>query len=66
MKTSMLEYSKLILEKVSFDTKLFQKELRKSLQYLLESEIHELKAWLNAHFKSQAEPVLLALPPKGR
>jgi hypothetical protein len=45
----MLEYSKLILKKVSFDSSLFEKELKKSLHYLLPDEIEELFNWVKAH-----------------
>ena len=46
----MLEYSKLILEKVSFDSELFQKELKKALRILNPEEIRELVEWSRAHF----------------
>ncbi len=48
MKTSMLEYVKLILSKVSFDRKLFRKEYRKGLGWLSSNEAGELKSWLRA------------------
>lgn len=41
----MLEYTKLILRKVSFSRELFGKELRKSIQWLKKEEIHLLQAW---------------------
>lgn len=41
----MLEYVKLILEKVSFDKTLFEKELKKGMSFLLPPEVHELKRW---------------------
>jgi hypothetical protein len=41
----MLEYIKTILQKVSFDGKLFEKELRKAIALLLSDEINALKAW---------------------
>jgi hypothetical protein len=50
MATSMLEYTKTILEKVSFDRKLFEKELRKALRYLLEPELRELERWCMERF----------------
>ncbi len=46
MASSMLEYSKMVLKKVSFDTKLFCKELKKAISRLLPDEIEELKKWL--------------------
>lgn len=53
---SMLEYSKMILSKVSFDARLFQKEFEKALKSLLPSEVQELIAWIRTEFRGQ--PVL--------
>ncbi len=62
----MLEYFKTILSKVSFDKWLFEKELRKAIQSLVNEEISKLKEWcyenfghiylniLNRHFEQQA------------
>ena len=50
MKSTMLEYSKSILEKVSFDPELFQKELQKALNMLSPEEVRELIMWCRAHF----------------
>jgi hypothetical protein len=50
MKTSFLDYSKKILEKVSFDIQLFRKELRKSLKMLTAAQQEELINWCNAKF----------------
>ncbi len=41
----MLEYVKVILEKVSFDLRLFEKELKKSFAYLNSLEAEQLRAW---------------------
>lgn len=46
MTHSMLEYSKTVLKKVSFDLKLFCKELEKAISLLMPEEIEELKTWL--------------------
>lgn len=46
---TMLDYSKLILKSVSFDSKLFRKEYRKSLQWLSPLEVVSLKIWLREH-----------------
>lgn len=46
MARAMLEYSKTVLKKVSFDAKLFLKELKKAVSRLLPDEIEELKLWL--------------------
>lgn len=42
---TMLEYFKLILEKVSFDPALFRMEFRKAARKLMDEEIAELKKW---------------------
>lgn len=42
---TMLEYCKLILEKVSFDPSLFRNELHKAASQLIGEELHELKQW---------------------
>ncbi|MEY8021047.1 hypothetical protein AB8P51_09460 [Muriicola sp. SD30] len=46
MARAMLEYYKTVLQKVSFDAKLFSKELQKAISKLLPYEIEELKHWL--------------------
>lgn len=48
---TMLEYVKMILEKVSFDKVLFEKELKKGLSMLIPSEVKELKSWCYAKFE---------------
>ncbi len=55
---SMLEYVKTILQKVSFDRQLFEKELRKALQELVEDEVKQLKAWCYAQFGRMYRVVL--------
>jgi len=42
---SWLEYSQCVLEKVSFDHKLFLKELRKLLRWLSKSDRTQLLRW---------------------
>lgn len=42
----MLEYTKTILKKVSFDAVLFCKEVQKAVQRLLPYEIEELKIFI--------------------
>jgi hypothetical protein len=46
MKTSFLDYYKLILEKVSFDRQLLSKEYRKALKALHAHEAQQLDNWL--------------------
>ncbi|OZI06709.1 hypothetical protein BWI93_18855 [Siphonobacter sp. BAB-5385] len=45
MSITVLEYVKIILQKVSFDAHLFEKELRKALRQLIPAEVKELKQW---------------------
>jgi hypothetical protein len=47
---NMLEYSKIILEKVSFDRKLFEKELKKALRQLVGKDREELTQWATTRF----------------
>lgn len=46
----MLEYTKTILKKVSFDARLFEKELRKAIKALVKDEVTELKRWCYSMF----------------
>lgn len=56
MTRSMYSYSKSILESVSFDPKLFCKELEKAIKMLLPYEIDQLRDWL-LHF-TEGKPEL--------
>jgi hypothetical protein len=49
----MLEYAKMILEKVSFEPCLFEKELRKAVMRLYPSELQELKSWCFMEFSDR-------------
>lgn len=49
-KRGMLEYIKLILEKVSFNQDLFRKELKKASVSLSEAEWEELIIWCYQRF----------------
>jgi hypothetical protein len=46
----MLNYFKTVLSKVSFDARLFEKELRKAIKTLVVEELQELKVWCYANF----------------
>ena len=46
----MLEYIKTILQKVSFDKNLFEKELAKAIKILIPKEIKQLKRWCYMQF----------------
>ncbi|CAL2078344.1 hypothetical protein [Tenacibaculum dicentrarchi] len=49
MARAMYEYTKIVLEKVSFNTDLFCRELEKALNRLLPYEINELTIWLKQY-----------------
>ncbi len=55
---TMLEYIKTVLQKVSFDRALFEKELKKALQLLIPSEIKQLRAWCYEEFGRMYRVVL--------
>jgi len=46
----MLNYVKTILSRVSFDARLFEKELRKAIKMLIADEVQELKNWCYTNF----------------
>jgi len=48
MARAMFEYTKTVLQKVSFDARLFCRELKKAIDHLLPYEIVELRIWLLA------------------
>lgn len=54
----MLEYFKTILSKVSFDKRLFEKELKKAIKALVPGEINVLKEWCYKKFGHQYQPIL--------
>ena len=47
MSRMIYDYTKEVLERVSFDIELFIKELKKAVRNLLPYEIDHLKKWLN-------------------
>lgn len=51
----MLDYSILILEKVSFSPNLFSKELKKAIKMLLPSEIEQLVIWFFSFTRNRTE-----------
>lgn len=58
---TMFEYSKLILEKVSFEPRIFKRELRKALRQSTKEEYKQLMAWCREKFRksNQAEKELI-------
>ena len=51
----MFNYSKRILETVSFDANLFFKELEKAIKVLLPYEVEQLAIWLLRFVKEKPE-----------
>jgi hypothetical protein len=56
MPRMIYDYTKSVLERVSFDPILFKKELKKAVKNLLPYEIEQLKKWL--HYFIQEKPEL--------
>jgi len=54
----MLEFSKKILSKVSFDKALFQKELQKSARWMSQKEVIHLKIWALTTFSQYKDAIL--------
>lgn len=63
MKGAMLEYTKTVLQKVSFDARLFSREIKKAMKTLLPKELAELKRWLIEFVtdKPDLQPALMYL-----
>ena len=55
MARAMLEYTKTVLKKVSFDTTLFCKEVQKAISRLLPYEIEELKIFIHSLVQQNPE-----------
>ena len=55
MARAMFEYTKTVLNKVSFDVNLFCKEVEKAIQRLLPYEIEELKIFINSLIQQNPE-----------
>ena len=55
MARAMFEYTKTVLNKVSFDVTLFCKEVKKALQRLLPYEIEELKLYIFSQIRQNPE-----------
>ena len=54
----MLEFTKKILSKVSFDKNLFKKELSKSARWLSKQEVIALKIWALTTFSQYKNTIL--------
>lgn len=57
----MFDYTKSVLERVSFDPILFCKELEKAIKALLPYEIEELREWLQQFTTGKPELKLCLL-----
>jgi len=54
----MLEFSKSVLQKVSFDHLLFKKELMKSIQWINQTEAESLKEWCLEMYGNQYAEII--------
>jgi hypothetical protein len=57
----MLEYTKMILKKVSFDLLLFKKELKKAFRWLAPEELLLLKRWCLNTFGEDYQSAVIAV-----
>jgi len=55
MPRMIYDYTKSVLERVSFDPALFLRELRKAVKSLLPYEIEQLKKWLQFFTEERPE-----------
>jgi DNA replication protein DnaD len=55
MSRLIYDYTKSVLERVSFDAKLFGKELEKAIKVLLPYEIEQLTEWLIGFTREKPE-----------
>jgi len=55
MSKIMFDYTKSVLERVSFDPVLFCKELKKAIKNLLPYEIEQLRKWLHKFTNEKPE-----------
>lgn len=55
MSKSMLDHTKNVLKRVSFDVSLFCKELEKACKVLLPYELEELVLWVSKFIKEKPE-----------
>lgn len=68
MARAMLDYTKTVLKKVSFDASLFCKEVQKAVQRLLPHELEELKSFILSLVQQNPElnQCLIYLKPQNR
>jgi len=63
MRNSFLDYYKMILEKVSFDPDLFEKEFRKAIRSVEKHEADQLAEWVSSR-KMRSD--LVSIPTSNR
>ncbi len=56
--SNVLEYVKTVLQKVSFDQALFEKELRKGLKMLVLEDIATFRTWCYEKFSDRYQTIL--------
>ena len=54
----MLAYCKMILEKMSIDSSLFQKELKKAYKMLEPKEVYILRRWVKSYYPNMLQDKL--------
>lgn len=54
----MLEFKKRILQKVSFDLEIFEKELNKAAKWMMDDELMELKSWCKNNFSDNHQVII--------
>jgi hypothetical protein len=54
----MLNYVKTVLTRVSFDARLFEKELRKAIKMLVADEIQDLRLWCYSNYGREHHAIL--------
>ena len=66
MPRMIYDYTKSVLERVSFDPLLFMKELKKAIKSLLPYELEQLTKWLNYFTtgKPELQPCLVVINNK--
>jgi hypothetical protein len=58
--TTMLDFCKEVLTKVSFDRFLFRKELQKAIRYLSGEELLQFRAWCLETFGNRYREIIVA------
>lgn len=54
----MIEYAKIILPEVSFNKELFQKELKKCMNWIEPKDVQQFRDWCYVNFKNLYPDIL--------